>query len=365
MNEASRLMSAWSTPSFSTMISLMRCSVVSAAMGAGRSVGRGAGKLRPSHGAGNAGRALAATRGPAGAVRRRRPVGPVAPPRRRRPPPARRHGAAQIRGRRRPPAPGAGRAPAAPPTLPAASPAVSPHGHALHLRVGLRGPPRQGRRPDLRRALGRLPGRRPCQPVRPSRPCARPGWSSSRARSRAAPTSTSRRSCAGPSRRSATPTPRCSSTPGAAGSWSRSTSSRPTSPRASDDDKGAHQGQGAGDQGMMFGYATREDPETLMPLAPRALAPAGGPASPRSGKGGQHMPYLRPDAKSQVTVEYADDDRTVRRVHTVVVSTQHDAGVAREQIEADLPRARPTGRPARRARRRRPHPPRQPDGASS
>ena len=102
-----------------------------------------------------------------------------------------------------------------------------------------------------------------------------------------------------------------------------------------DDDKGAHREQGAGDQGMMFGYATREDPETLMPLAlmlsHRLVARL---AEVR--KGGQHMTYLRPDAKSQVTVEYADDDRTVRRVHTVVVSTQHDAETPRQQIEADV-----------------------------
>ena len=108
-----------------------------------------------------------------------------------------------------------------------------------------------------------------------------------------------------------------------------------------DVDKGAHQGQGAGDQGMMFGYATREDPDTLMPLSLMlshrlverlAEVRKGGEAGPGTGP----MTYLRPDAKSQVTVEYADDDRTVSRVHTVVVSTQHDAGVPRQQIEADV-----------------------------
>ena len=102
-----------------------------------------------------------------------------------------------------------------------------------------------------------------------------------------------------------------------------------------DDDKGLHEEQGAGDQGMMFGYATTEDPDTLMPLAlvlshrlVKRLADV--------RKGGEHMAYLRPDSKSQVTIEYEDDDRTVRRIHTVVLSTQHDDGVSLEQIEADV-----------------------------
>lgn len=79
--------------------------------------------------------------------------------------------------------------------------------------------------------------------------------------------------------------------------------------------------QGAGDQGMMFGYATRET-ENLMPLALdlshallRELS-----AIRREGK---VMTYLRPDAKSQVTIEYGDDRRP-KRVATIVISTQHD-----------------------------------------
>ena len=102
-----------------------------------------------------------------------------------------------------------------------------------------------------------------------------------------------------------------------------------------DEGAGLDKGQGAGDQGMMFGYATTEDAETLMPLAlmlshrlVKRLADV--------RKGGEHMTYLRPDAKSQVTVEYGDDDRTVTRVHTVVISTQHDAGVSLDQIKADV-----------------------------
>ena len=79
--------------------------------------------------------------------------------------------------------------------------------------------------------------------------------------------------------------------------------------------------QGAGDQGMMFGYATNET-ENYMPLSLdlshhilRTLADI--------RREGKQMTYLRPDSKSQVTIEYDDDDRPVR-IDTIVVSTQHD-----------------------------------------
>lgn len=79
--------------------------------------------------------------------------------------------------------------------------------------------------------------------------------------------------------------------------------------------------QGAGDQGMMFGYATKET-DNYMPLAldlsHKILQEL---ASIR--KEGTLMPYLRPDAKSQVTIEYADDNTPIR-IDTIVVSTQHD-----------------------------------------
>jgi S-adenosylmethionine synthetase len=103
--------------------------------------------------------------------------------------------------------------------------------------------------------------------------------------------------------------------------------------------------QGAGDQGLMFGYACRETPE-LMPMAitfshrlVQELA--------HIRKETDKMPYLRPDSKSQVTIEYEDDRITPRRVHTVVVSTQHDEGVPQKKIQQDvrdvlLPRALPT-----------------------
>jgi len=83
--------------------------------------------------------------------------------------------------------------------------------------------------------------------------------------------------------------------------------------------------QGAGDQGMMFGYATRET-KNLMPVA-LDLAHALVQELAAIRKEGQLMTYLRPDSKSQVTVEYDDDNKPVR-VHTLVVSTQHDEFIA-------------------------------------
>lgn len=79
--------------------------------------------------------------------------------------------------------------------------------------------------------------------------------------------------------------------------------------------------QGAGDQGMMFGYATNET-ANLMPVA-LDLAHALVEELSKIRKEGQVMTYLRPDAKSQVTIEYGDDNKA-KRVHTLVVSTQHD-----------------------------------------
>lgn len=86
-------------------------------------------------------------------------------------------------------------------------------------------------------------------------------------------------------------------------------------------DRGAKEDQGAGDQGMMFGYATKET-ENYMPLALdishkilQVLADL--------RREGSEITYLRPDAKAQVTIEYSDDN-VPQRIDTIVVSTQHD-----------------------------------------
>ena len=90
--------------------------------------------------------------------------------------------------------------------------------------------------------------------------------------------------------------------------------------------------QGAGDQGMMFGYACDET-EEKMPMAIHLAHNLLKKLS--SSRKNNEISYLRPDSKSQVTLEYDQNDKVVR-VDTVVISTQHDAGVSNEQIREDI-----------------------------
>ncbi len=97
--------------------------------------------------------------------------------------------------------------------------------------------------------------------------------------------------------------------------------------------EGLHEEQGAGDQGMMFGYACTET-EELMPLSIHMAHRLMEKVTDLRDTG--ELPYLRPDSKSQVTVEYDDDGRTVKRVDAVVISTQHTEDVDHETLEKDI-----------------------------
>ncbi len=101
-----------------------------------------------------------------------------------------------------------------------------------------------------------------------------------------------------------------------------------------DMERGLHKDQGAGDQGMMFGYASRETAE-FMPMA-LSFSHALMQELAEIRKNEESMPYLRPDSKAQVTVEYEDDGQTVKRIHTIVVSTQHAPDVQMETIRNDV-----------------------------
>ena len=91
---------------------------------------------------------------------------------------------------------------------------------------------------------------------------------------------------------------------------------------------------GAGDQGIMFGYACDQTPE-YMPMPIVYAHKLVKKLSDVRKKNLKLMPYLRPDAKSQVTIEY-DDNGKPKRVDTVVISTQHDGNVSQNKIKADV-----------------------------
>lgn len=98
-------------------------------------------------------------------------------------------------------------------------------------------------------------------------------------------------------------------------------------------DRGSLEEQGAGDQGMMFGYATNET-DNYMPLA-LALSHTILQELAALRREGQAIPYLRPDAKSQVTIEYSDD-HVPQNITTIVVSTQHDDFGAEAEMGAKI-----------------------------
>ena len=114
--------------------------------------------------------------------------------------------------------------------------------------------------------------------------------------------------------------------------WIQITEQSPDISQGVSEGDGLHKEQGAGDQGMMYGYACNETKE-LMPL-PISLAHKLTKKLSEVRKKGE-VAYLRPDGKSQVSVEYDEKGKPLR-ADTIVVSTQHDGGIAHSRIKKDM-----------------------------
>ena len=114
--------------------------------------------------------------------------------------------------------------------------------------------------------------------------------------------------------------------------WVQITEQSPDISQGVSDGEGLHKEQGAGDQGMMYGYACNETKE-FMPL-PISLAHKLTEKLADIRKKGE-VSYLRPDGKSQVSIEYDEKGKPIR-ADTIVISTQHDGGVAHSRIRGDI-----------------------------